>query len=301
MFVSGPNQGLPRLPPPCAPCAHCNSHQHRRSECTKILDVASRGEFLKKNRLCFNCEKSGHFVSQCKFRGCGRCNARHHTSICKRTFTTLPTKSTPPSDRFYGANDHHKTLLFSAPAKVHGVQTRIMLDSGAGSSYISANLMTKLNIKPCRTESRVFEQMYGTVDKRDETYKVHVESNIIDSFGVELQCVSAEKPVLTYLPNPKLSELKEHNHRIRRLVFSEEQATAEKLPVHTILGAADIQRIKSTEPPVLGLNPDADPGVQFTMLGWVIAGKSTPLTAEAERMFFMNSRQNECVFRKWLA
>jgi len=33
-------------------------------------------------------------------------------------------------------------------AKVNGVQARIMLDSGAGSSYISANLLIKLNIKP---------------------------------------------------------------------------------------------------------------------------------------------------------
>ena len=87
----------------------------------------------------------------------------------------------------------------------------------------------------------VIEQMYGTVDKRVEIYEVHVESNVIDSFGIELQCVSAEKLVLTYLPNPTISELKEQNHRIRRLVFSEEQATAEKLEVHIILGAADIQ------------------------------------------------------------
>ena len=268
MFMSGPNQGLPRLPPPCAPCAYCNSHQHRSSECTKILDVASRREFLKKNRLCFNCAKSGHAVSQCKSRGCGRCNARHHTSICERTFTTIPPKSKSPSDRFYGAYDHQETLHSSVLAKVNGVQTRIMLDSGAGSSYISANLLTKLNIKPCRTESRVIEQMYGTVDKRVEIYKVHVESNVVDSFGIELQCVSAEKPVLTYLPNPKISELKEQNHRIRRLVFSEEQATAQKLPVHIILGAADIQRIKSTEPPVLGLNPDTDPGLSCCSPCW---------------------------------
>ena len=155
MFMSGPNQGLPRLPPPCAPCAYCNSHQHRSSECTKILDVASRREFLKKNRLCFNCAKSGHAVSQCKSRGCGRCNARHHTSICERTFTTIPPKSKSPSDRFYGAYDHQETLHSSVLAKVNGVQTRIMLDSGAGSSYISANLLTKLNIKPCRTKSTI--------------------------------------------------------------------------------------------------------------------------------------------------
>ena len=61
--------------------------------------------------------------------------------------------------------------------------------------------------------------------------------------------------------------------------------TAEKLPVHIILGAADIWRIKSTEPPVLGLNPDTVTGAEFTMLGRVIA--------EAEKMFFTNSRQNE--------
>ena len=27
MLTSGANQGLPRLPPSCTPCAYCNSHQ----------------------------------------------------------------------------------------------------------------------------------------------------------------------------------------------------------------------------------------------------------------------------------
>lgn len=58
----------------------------------------------------------------------------------------------PPSDRFNGANDVQTTLHSLVLAKVSGVQTRIMIDSGAGSSYISANLLTKLNIKPCRTD-----------------------------------------------------------------------------------------------------------------------------------------------------
>ena len=57
---------------------------------------------------------------------------------------------------------------------------------------------------------------------------------------MEYQCVNADKPVLTYLPNPKICELKKQNHRIRRPVFSEEQVTGEKLPVQIILGAADI-------------------------------------------------------------
>ena len=81
-----------------------------------------------------------------------------------------------------------------------------MLDSGAGSSYISSNLLTKLNLKPYRTERRVIEQMYGTVDKQVEIYKVLVESNAIEGFGFELHCINAEKPVLTHHPGDEESQ-----------------------------------------------------------------------------------------------
>ena len=56
--------------------------------------------------------------------------------------------------------------------------------------------------------------MYGIVDKLDEIYKVHVESNAIEGFELELRCINAEKPVLTHLPNPRISELKKANYRI---------------------------------------------------------------------------------------
>ena len=82
--------------------------------------------------------------------------------------------------------------------------------------------------------------MYGAVDKQVEMYKVRVESNVIEGFGMELECINAEKPVLTYLPNPKILDLKQRNHRKRRLEFSEETATADKLPVHIILQAAGV-------------------------------------------------------------
>ena len=63
--------------------------------------------------------------------------------FAKKPFQQLPPKSNantkPPSNRFYGANDLQTTLHSSVLAKVNSVQTRIMLDSGAGSSYISAN------------------------------------------------------------------------------------------------------------------------------------------------------------------
>ena len=171
------------------------------------------------------------------------------------TLSPNPTpESLGKSERFYGVVDSQTTLHATLIAKINGVQARIMLDSGAGRSYISSNLLTKLNLKPYRTERRVIEQIYGTVDKQVEIYKVLVESNVIESFGFELHCINAEKPVLTHLPNPRITELKKANHRIRRLNFSEEALTEDNLPVHVILGAADIQRIKTTEPAVLGSN-----------------------------------------------
>ena len=73
---------------------------------------------------------------------------------------------------------------------------------------------------------------------------------------------------------PENSKGKLKNHHIKRLVFREEAPTAEKLPENVIhLGAADIQRIKSTEP---GSNPDTDPGAEFTMLGCVTAERWDP-------------------------
>ena len=112
---------------------------------------------------------------------------------------------------------------------------------------------------------------------------------------MELQCINVEKPVFTYLPNPRIPVLKLKNSCIRRLVFSDEEATAEKLPVSVILGAADIQRIKSTEPAVLGSNPGTDPGSEFSTLGWLIAGRSIFANAGEEEGFFFNSSQDKFV------
>ena len=210
----------------------------------------------------------------------------------KSTLSPQPNPgSSGRSERFYGVVDTQTTLHATVIAKINGVQARIMLDSGAGSSYISSNLLTELDLKPCKTERRIIEQMYGAVNREVEIYKVNVESNAIESFGIELHCINAEKPILTYLPNPRIAELKKANQRIKRLNFSEEAVTEPNLLVHVILGGADIQQIKTTEPAILVKNQDTDPGAEFTMLGWTVTGKST--LSGTEKGFFLKSSQDE--------
>ena len=61
----------------------------------------------------------------------------------------------------------------------------------------------------------------------------------------------------------------------------------QKLPVHIILGAADYQKIRSTDQPVLRANPDS------AMLGWMFFGRQMSISKTAEKGFFSESSQQE--------
>ena len=63
--------------------------------------------------------------------------------------------------------------------------------------------------------------------------------------------------------------------------------------MHIILGAADYQRIQSTEQPVLRSNPDIDPGAEFTMLGWMLFGRQMSNSQSVEKGFFSKTSQQE--------
>ena len=183
----------------------------------------------------------------------------------------------------------HATLM----AKINGIDARIMLDSGAGSAYICKSLIRLLGIHPFKTERRVIEQMYGTVMKQVELYRVTVTSKAVDGFNMELKYINWEKDVLTFLANPNVSKIKEKHWRLPRLQFSDEETTESMLPVHVLLGAADYQRIKTTEPAVLGQDADKDPGAEFMMLGWTFSGMATEKNTQTEKIFFVKSTKEE--------
>ena len=63
--------------------------------------------------------------------------------------------------------------------------------------------------------------------------------------------------MLTYPPN--ISELKGKNTKLKRIPFAHENTTKDYLPVHVILGVADYQKIKTSEPIAFGKHPETDP------------------------------------------
>ena len=77
----------------------------------------------------------------------------------------------------------HPTVL----AKIGTETVQVMFDSGAGSSYLSMDVTTKLDMKPSRKEQRCIEQMFVTMRRNVEVYNVKMQSLAVEWCGTH-QC-----------------------------------------------------------------------------------------------------------------
>ena len=290
-LLFGNGQGNKKGSGRCDRCAYCGSNQHRSVNCTRVLSIANRRDILRKNKLCFNCTGQGHSASNCRSRSCAQCGQKHHTSLCERQLSTMGEQASEKS--MSAANSGTSTIHATVKGKISGEEVRIMIDTGASSSYICSGIITRHSFKPVRQEIRCIEQMYGTVTRNVEIYRVNIASTAVEGFSLDVNCINAEKTVLTYLPNPRIEQLKQRYARLRRLHFGDESASERQLPIHIILGAGDYQRIRSTEQPIVGENPDTDPGAEFTMMGWTMLGRQGNDLSCAEKGFFARSSQSE--------
>ena len=98
---------------------------------------------------------------------------------------------------------------------MENLEAWLVVGTLSGSSYIGSDLTSTLNLKPKRKERRSIEQMFGTVDKVVEVYEVMIVSKS-DSFKMKIECINAERDVITHLPNPNIEKLKRAQPRLRK-------------------------------------------------------------------------------------
>ena len=266
-------------------CVYCGLNNHRSADCMKILNAATRREILSRKQLCFNCTKHRHTAANCTSRACMKCKRKRHTSIClaEHKSTIGKTSDDREKEKLSQFSDETRTLHPTVVAMVNGEKVRIMLDSGAGSSYICTDLLTKLNLKPVRKEKKTTEQLYRTIKKNVEIYKVKLSSLMFEDFTINIECTNAEKDILTYLPSADIKQAKKKDGRLRRLQFTDYNNANGLQPIYIIMGAVDYQRIKTTEPTILGKNPDKDLEGELTMLGWTLTGRMVTSHTETEK------------------
>ena len=107
------------------------------------------------------------------------------------------------------------TSLLTYPVlviEVEGVKCRVLINTGARSSYASSKLINKINKKPIRRETKRVETLMHSVVKKTEIYQFEI-GHINQEFKIDIEINKLEKEVLLKLPNPNYPEIqKSYNH-----------------------------------------------------------------------------------------
>ena len=86
---------------------------------------------------------------------------------------------------------------------------RALIDTGSGSSHVSAVLTSKTNKKAKKKEPKIIEMMFYTATKWIEKFDLTVQ-NIEENFEFKTQLNKVEKDTLLFLPNPNYQEITSH-------------------------------------------------------------------------------------------
>ena len=145
---------------------------------------------------------------------------------------------------------------------VEGVQCRALLDTGAGSSYVSAALLQRINKQPVRTEYKRIDMIMCSTTQLISVYNLKVR-DVDGKFELQTTVNKVDKGVLLNIPNPRYAEIIKYDHLTG--VVIEDNDTKSELPIHMILGASEYSRIKTDEKPKIG-HP-GEPVAERTALG----------------------------------
>ena len=130
---------------------------HKPVECTNVTDLTERKQTLLSKRLCFNCVTGSHRAASCPSKfSCQRCHKRHHTSICDLSLNNPSRGGSQQATSRGVALTTKKTgegLFPVVVVEVNGIKCRALIDSGAGSSYVSAKLIELLKTHRCPDEN----------------------------------------------------------------------------------------------------------------------------------------------------
>ena len=239
-------------------CVYCGNSSHKSADCKKIEKVSERRNILREKRLCFNCTGSGHRAASCESKGsCRNCRGKHHTSVCDREQREPEVLLT---------TGEHNVVYPVVVVKVEGVTCRALLDTGAGSSYLSNKLVEIIGKKPIREESRQIDMMLTSVTKRIEIYNVELK-NLKGTYRLSINLNKVDRGELLKVPNPNYERLiAEYSHL--RGIHMDDRDQKEDLPIHVIIGASDFAKIKTPTKPRIG--KEGEPIAELTNFGWVI-------------------------------
>ena len=190
--------------------AHCIfgcKESHWGDACPEYDTLEKRRRFFSEHRLCFNCAQSGHRENKCRARGCYKCKARHHTSLCNRE----PENKTHDHEKTlngFSPSREEKSLPAIIPIKIQGVTYWAYLDTGSGRNFVSKEAIDKLRLKPKRHETRHILTVNGTKRQSMPVFDATIES-VNGSERRTIELTGSKMMDFTTVRRPTIAEVKE--------------------------------------------------------------------------------------------
>ena len=150
--------------------------------------------------------------------------------------------------------------------EVNGIKCRALIDSGAGTSYVSAKLIDLLCVKPSAVQTKSINMLMSTKVAAFEVYDLSLQS-VNHQFTLPVKATKINRSELLSIDNPNYHELPDKYPHLRG-VYVNDNDTKARLPVHVILGSREYARIKTETKPRIG--EDNAPIAELTKFGWFI-------------------------------
>ena len=273
-------------------CIFCQE-SHYPAECTKVADISSRWEMIKKKKLCFNCF-GNHKISECHSKhNCRKCQRRHHTSLCNgspvQPKENLNATNSAPDLHASAVQQNSTVFLKTAVAPVWS-QTQsndayILFDEGAQRSFITQNLANKLNVQPEGTETlnvAAFGDSSKTIRNLNRT-TVYLEADFGDKIPLSVLIVPT---IATPLQNQRryVSQKLEY---LRGLKLAHPLTENDSFEISLLIGADHYWHVVKDEI-VRGNGPTA----MNSKIGYLLSGPLNTNSRQKTPQFMMHILAN---------
>lgn len=255
-------------------CVVCNGN-HRIYDCPifKSKSIPEKMTCVSQYKLCANCLRQGHPISECRMGPCRQCNQRHNTLLHNPNVSVNYNINESQNEAVvaFSQQKTNHVLLSTAminvcnPLNNKVERVRALLDSGSQSSFITKSLQQKLMLKcnpidklnvigignNCST--KIVESCVTQFQSIQNTYQVTLSCYVLDDLTGDL---------------PK-APIDIQNLKIPETIKLADPKFNEPAPIEVLIGADIFWDILGSEKRSLGPN---NPKLQNSKLGWIIAG-----------------------------
>ena len=173
--------------------------------------------------------------------------------------------------------------------EVNGIKCRALIDSGAGSSYVSTKLIELLKLKPSQTLVKNIDMLMASKTSKLEIYDMKLDF-LNGSFSLPVKATKVNKSDFLSIDNPNYPELITQHPHLKGVMMSDNDVK-DSLPVHVILGSGEYAKIKPKPSRGLGVRkPPLPNSPSLDGSEWVLGTNSTAMSCCLPRPPKLNTK-----------